>query len=40
MSLDETIKVSGTVKDRLTEYRDENEHTSYDSAIRGLLPDE
>lgn len=32
-----TIKVSEVVHKRLEEYRDNHQHTSYDSAIRELL---
>jgi len=40
VALEESVKLSGVVKERLKEYRDEHEHTSYDSAVRELLPDE
>lgn len=32
-----TISLSGVVHERLEEYRDEYEHTSFDSAVRELL---
>jgi len=40
MALTETIKVSEPVKDRLETYRDTKEHTSFDSALRELVPEE
>lgn len=33
-----TVHVSDVVYERLTAYRDAHEHTSYDSAVRELLP--
>jgi len=32
-----TISLSDVVHDELTEYRDQHQHTSYDSAVRELL---
>ena len=37
MPLDKTLKVSGVTHDKLREYKDEREHSSFDSAIRELL---
>lgn len=37
VGVDKTIKLSDTVYDELSDYRDEKEHTSFDSAVRELL---
>jgi predicted CopG family antitoxin len=40
MALEKTIKLSEQAHERLARYRDKNGHTSFDSAVRELVPDE
>ena len=37
MALEKTVKLSEPAYNGLKEYRDENQHTSFDSAVRELL---